>query len=80
LDCRDGREGGSEVIGVHKWVFPAFVCSSEDIGRHADDRAKNVERLACAYPADLILPLFMVAPRLKGMGEVTLDGMIGLSE
>lgn len=23
LDCRDGREGGSEVIGVHKWIFPA---------------------------------------------------------
>ncbi|MGP0090901.1 MAG: aromatic ring-hydroxylating oxygenase subunit alpha [Xanthobacteraceae bacterium] len=23
LDCRDGRDGGSEVIGVHKWVFPA---------------------------------------------------------
>jgi phenylpropionate dioxygenase-like ring-hydroxylating dioxygenase large terminal subunit len=23
LDCRDGREGGSEVIGVHKWVIPA---------------------------------------------------------
>ena len=23
LDCRDGRKGGSEVIGVHKWVFPA---------------------------------------------------------
>ena len=23
LDCRDGREGGSEVFGVHKWVFPA---------------------------------------------------------
>ena len=23
LDCRDGREGGSEVIGIHKWVFPA---------------------------------------------------------
>jgi phenylpropionate dioxygenase-like ring-hydroxylating dioxygenase large terminal subunit len=23
LDCRDGREGGSEVIGVVKWVFPA---------------------------------------------------------
>src|SRR5689334_22919543 len=23
LDCRDGREGGSEVIGVHKWVFPS---------------------------------------------------------
>jgi phenylpropionate dioxygenase-like ring-hydroxylating dioxygenase large terminal subunit len=23
LDCRDGRPGGSEVIGVHKWVFPA---------------------------------------------------------
>lgn len=23
LDCRDGRVGGSEVIGVHKWVFPA---------------------------------------------------------
>jgi phenylpropionate dioxygenase-like ring-hydroxylating dioxygenase large terminal subunit len=23
LDCRDGRPGGSEVIGVHKWKFPA---------------------------------------------------------
>jgi phenylpropionate dioxygenase-like ring-hydroxylating dioxygenase large terminal subunit len=23
LDCRDGREGGSEVIGVMKWVMPA---------------------------------------------------------
>lgn len=23
LDCRDGREGGSEVIGVQKWVLPA---------------------------------------------------------
>ncbi len=23
LDCRDGRPGGSEVIGVHRWVFPA---------------------------------------------------------
>jgi phenylpropionate dioxygenase-like ring-hydroxylating dioxygenase large terminal subunit len=23
LDCRDGRSGGSEVIGIHKWVFPA---------------------------------------------------------
>lgn len=23
LDHRDGREGGSEVIGVHKWVFPS---------------------------------------------------------
>jgi phenylpropionate dioxygenase-like ring-hydroxylating dioxygenase large terminal subunit len=23
LDCRDGPEGGSEAIGLHKWVFPA---------------------------------------------------------
>lgn len=23
LDCRDGREGGAEVIGVQKWIFPA---------------------------------------------------------
>lgn len=23
LDCRDGREGGSEVIGVQKWIVPA---------------------------------------------------------
>ncbi len=21
LDCRDGRSGGAEVIGIHKWVF-----------------------------------------------------------
>jgi phenylpropionate dioxygenase-like ring-hydroxylating dioxygenase large terminal subunit len=23
LDCRDGRPGGSEVIGIHKWLVPA---------------------------------------------------------
>jgi phenylpropionate dioxygenase-like ring-hydroxylating dioxygenase large terminal subunit len=23
IDCRDGRLGGAEVIGVHKWVFPS---------------------------------------------------------
>src|ERR1051326_6209097 len=23
LDCRYGRPGGSEVIGVHKWIFPS---------------------------------------------------------
>lgn len=23
LDCRDGRPGGSEVVGIHKWIFPA---------------------------------------------------------
>ncbi|MGE6608055.1 aromatic ring-hydroxylating oxygenase subunit alpha [Halomonas sp. NPDC076908] len=23
LDCRDGRPGGAEVVGVHKWVFPS---------------------------------------------------------
>lgn len=23
LDCRDGREGGSEVIGIHKWILPS---------------------------------------------------------
>lgn len=23
LDCRDGRPAGAEVIGLHKWVFPA---------------------------------------------------------
>ena len=23
VDCRDGRPGGAEVIGVHKWVFPS---------------------------------------------------------
>ena len=22
LDCRDGRPGGSEVIGVRKWILP----------------------------------------------------------
>ena len=23
IDCRDGRPGGAEVIGMHKWVFPS---------------------------------------------------------
>ncbi len=36
LDCRDGRPGGSEVIGVHKWVFPVEleVRRREFPGRH----------------------------------------------
>ena len=36
LDCRDGRPGGSEVIGVHKWIFPEQleIRRREFFGRH----------------------------------------------
>lgn len=71
---------GHELGHWHHHRGQSFVCRSEDIGRPTDDRSKNAERVADAYSADLILPPFMIVPRLQGMGEVTLDGIIGLSQ
>jgi hypothetical protein len=57
----------------------SFVCRSEDIGRPMDERSRNAERIADVYSADLILPPFLVGPKLRLMGEVSLDAIVGLS-
>jgi hypothetical protein len=62
---------------LHKGL--SFVCRSEDIGRPLDGASKNREREADAYAGDLVLPPFMVEPRLEGMGEITLEGILSLA-
>ncbi|MBR0684436.1 ImmA/IrrE family metallo-endopeptidase [Bradyrhizobium manausense] len=71
---------GHELGHWHHHRGLSFVCRSEDIGRPADQRSKDAERLADAYSGDLLLPPFMVQPRLDHVGEVTLDGIIELSQ
>ena len=58
----------------------SFVCRSDDIGHPTDERSKNAERVADAYSADLILPPFLVAPKVRLLGELSLDGIVGLSQ
>lgn len=58
----------------------SFVCRSEDIGRPLDERSRNVERMADAYSADLILPPYLVKPRLLATGEACLDAIVSLSQ
>lgn len=54
----------------------SFVCRPEDIGRPIDEASRNVERVADAYAADLLLPPFMFEPRLTALGKVSLDGIV----
>lgn len=58
----------------------SFVCRADDIGRPTDTVSKNAERQADAYSGDLILPPFMVEPRLSSLGEITLDGIVSLAQ
>ena len=53
----------------------SFVCRSSDIGRPIDEKSRDAERLADAYAGDLILPPFMVGPKLDRLGEISLDGV-----
>jgi hypothetical protein len=57
----------------------SFVCRSEDIGKPFDEKSRDAERLADVYAGDLILPPFMVAPRLERLGEITLEGICDLA-
>ena len=68
---------GHELGHWHHHRGQSFVCRSDDIGRPTDERSKNAERVADAYSADLILPPFMIVPKMREMGEVALDGIIG---
>lgn len=57
----------------------SFVCRTSDIGRPSEDKSKDAERQADAYSADLILPPFLVTPRLERLGELTLASIAGLA-
>lgn len=58
----------------------SFVCRPEDIGRPIDEASRNVERVADAYAADLLLPPFLLEPRLVDLGQVSLDGIVKLAK
>jgi Zn-dependent peptidase ImmA (M78 family) len=70
---------GHELGHWHHHRGQSFVCRSSDIGQPIDDKSKNAERQADAYSGDLILPQFMVGPRLERMGEISLDGIADLA-
>ena len=71
---------GHELGHWHHHRGQSFVCRPDDIGRPADPLSKNAERLADAYSGDLILPPFMFEPSLGSVGEVTLEGIVALSQ
>jgi hypothetical protein len=71
---------GHELGHWHHHRGQSFVCRSDDIGRPSDERSKNAERLADAYSADLILPPFMISERIEGLGDISLDGIVQLSQ
>jgi len=66
---------GHELGHWHHHRGRSFVCRSSDIGRPIDEKSRDAERLADAYSGDLILPPFMVRPRLERLGEIALDGI-----
>jgi hypothetical protein len=63
---------------LHKGL--SFVCRSEDIGQPMNAASKDRERQADAYAGDLILPPFMIEPKLGHLGEITLDGIVSLAQ
>jgi hypothetical protein len=44
-----------------------------------DEKSKDAERLADAYAGDLVLPPFMIGPRLERLGDISLDGIYELA-
>lgn len=70
---------GHELGHWHHHRGQSFVCRSSDIGRPFDEKSKDAERQADMYSGDLILPPFMVKPRLEQMGEISLNGIADLA-
>ena len=70
---------GHELGHWHHHRGQSFVCRSSDIGKPIDEKSKDAERQADAYSGDLILPPFMVGPRLESQGEISLDGIAELA-
>lgn len=70
---------GHELGHWHHHRGQSFVCRSSDIGRPIDEKSKDAERQADAYSSDLLLPPFMVGPRLERMGEISLKSIADLA-
>jgi Zn-dependent peptidase ImmA (M78 family) len=70
---------GHELGHWHHHHGRSFVCRASDIGKPFDDKSKDAERQADAYAGDLILPPFMITPRLERLGEISLDGIAELA-
>ena len=66
---------GHELGHWHHHRGRSLVCRSSDIGNPIDEKSRDAERLADTYSGDLILPPFMVSPRLERLGEISLDGI-----
>lgn len=70
---------GHELGHWHHHRGQSFVCRPDDIGRPIDENSKNVERVADAYAADLLLPPFLFQPRLEALQRLSLDGIVTLA-
>jgi hypothetical protein len=70
---------GHELGHWHHHRGRSFVCRASDIGKPIDEKSRDAERQADAYSCDLILPPFMVGPRLERLGEISLDGIAELA-
>lgn len=70
---------GHELGHWHHHRGQSFVCRPSDIGQPIDYKSRNAERQADAYAGDLILPPFMIEPRLERLGEITLGGIADLA-
>jgi uncharacterized protein DUF955 len=71
---------GHELGHWHHHRGQSFVCRSDDIGRPLDERSRNAERMADVYSADLILPPYLIKPKLQAIGDISLDAVVGLSQ
>ena len=70
---------GHELGHWHHHRGRSFVCRSSDIGKPIDEKSRDAERQADAYSGDLILPPFMVGPRLGRLADISLDGIAELA-
>lgn len=70
---------GHELGHWHHHRGQSFSCRPQDIGRPMDETSRDVERVADVYAADLLLPPFMVAPRLAAMEPVRLEDIAELA-
>lgn len=71
---------GHELGHWHHHRGLSFVCRSDDIGRPSDINSRNAERQADAYSGDLILPPFLVEPKLRSVSDITLHVAIELAQ
>ena len=70
---------GHELGHWHHHRGQSFVCRKEDIGRPTNSTSNDAERLADSYSADLILPQFMVRPRLGNDTQVSFELVIDIA-